>query len=114
MHIVSENLGTLTGNDGTELQVQETFKTKHPVLYDALYIVGGKAKDQEKFNQYLMEFYYDTYKFFKPIGIAQNGENYLDVSKGENPLGVVYAEASSDFAEEFEKAIAQKRFWDRK
>lgn len=114
VHIVSENLGTLTGNDGTELQVQETFKTKHPVLYDALYIVGGKAKDQEKFNQYLMEFYYDTYKFFKPIGIAQNGENYLDVSKGENPLGVVYAEASSDFAEEFEKAIAQKRFWDRK
>lgn len=114
VHIVSENLGTLTGNDGTELQVQETFKTKHPVLYDALYIVGGKAKDQEKFNQYLMEFYYDTYKFFKPIGIAQDGEIQLEVSKGENPLGVVYAKASSDFAEEFVQAIAKKRFWNRK
>ncbi len=114
VHIVSENLGTLTGQDGTELQVQETFKTKHPVLYDALYIVGGEAKDQEKFNQYLMEFYYDTYKFFKPIGITQNGKKYLEISKGENPLGVVYAASATDFPEEFVEAVAQKRFWDRK
>ncbi len=114
VHIVSANLGTLTGDDGTELEVQETFKMKDPVLYDAFYIVGGKAQDQEKFNQYLTEFYTAAYKFFKPIGMASTAENYMTVPKGENPTGVVFAKDNAEFSSDFLEAVTQTRFWDRK
>ncbi|QQP70522.1 catalase [Carnobacterium sp. CS13] len=114
VHIISENLGTLTGNDGTQLEVQETFKTKHPVLYDAFYIVGGSAENQEEFNQYLMEFYYEAYKHYKPIGIAENGDSYIEIPKQKNPLGVVFAANNPEFGNQFIDAITQTRFWDRK
>ena len=114
IHIVSENLGTLTGDDGTQIKVDETFKTKHPVLYDAFYIVGGKAKDQEKFNLYLMEFYSEAYKYFKPIGIATSKNSFMKIPEGENPLGVVFSENNDDFTAQFIEAIKQMHFWDRK
>src|SRR5690606_6310923 len=38
--IISERLGTVTGNDGTRLKVDETFLTTSPYLVDALYVVG--------------------------------------------------------------------------
>ncbi|MDN6625780.1 MAG: catalase [Pisciglobus halotolerans] len=114
VYIVSENLGTLTGNDGTQLEVQETFTTKNPVLYDALYIVGGSAKNQDVFDQYLMEFYYEAYKHYKPIGIAENGDSSIELPKQKNPLGVIFAADNPDFNSQFIDAITQKRFWDRK
>ncbi|HZK01953.1 MAG TPA: catalase, partial [Anaerovoracaceae bacterium] len=113
VEIVSHRLGTLTGDDGTQLKVDETFLTKYPVLFDSIYIVGGKAENQEQFDQNLMEFYYEAYKHFKPIGVATTGERYVKKSPDNNLDGVVFAKGNSDFANEFVKAIAKQRFWDR-
>src|SRR5699024_7672823 len=73
--IVSQKLGIVTGDDGTQLEVDETFTSKFPVLYDSFYIVGGKSDKQKEFEQSIMEFYYDGYKHYKPIGIASTGKS---------------------------------------
>ncbi|MHA6252621.1 hypothetical protein [Oceanobacillus sp. CAU 1775] len=53
------------------------------------------------------------YKFFKPIGIATTGEHYLKSKKKENLIGVVFANDSKDFGDEFAVAVGKARFWDR-
>lgn len=112
--IVSEQLGIVTGADGTKLEVDETFLTKQsPALYDALYVVGGKADHQEKFTQDIQEFVYGAYKNYKPIGIATTGEAYIQTSKNNNLAGVVFSKNNPNFGKEFVRAVAQQRFWDR-
>ncbi|MDD3999341.1 MAG: catalase [Bacilli bacterium] len=112
--ILSNNLGVVTGDDGTKLEVNKTFLTRNPALYDSIYIVGGSVENQERFNQYVLEYYYDLYKYYKPIGVATTGQHYIKKSTNNNYLGVVFAENNPDFGAEFLKAIAQQRFWNRK
>ncbi|HLR20790.1 MAG TPA: catalase [Tissierellaceae bacterium] len=112
--IVSQKLGIVTGDDGTQLEVDETFTSKFPVLYDSFYIVGGKSDKQKEFEQSIMEFYYDGYKHYKPIGIASTGKSLIDKMENDNPEGVVHADNNDNFEDEFVAAIAQKRFWNRK
>lgn len=111
--IISEKLGTITGDDGTELTVDETFKTKYPVLYDSYYIVGGSADNQAHFNQNIIEFYESAYKYYKPIGIATTGQSYIKLSQNNNFEGVIFATNNPNFESEFISAIAQQRFWNR-
>ncbi len=112
--IVSEKLGTLIGDDGTKLQVDETFLTKDPALYDSVYIVGGKADNQDDFNQNLMKYFNDSYKYYKPIGVASTAQHCVKRPHDRNLDGVVFAANNPNFEEEFVCAIAQQRFWNRK
>ena len=48
--IVGEKLGTVRGEDGLNVVVNATFLTTDPVLFDSLYVVGGTAGNQKKFN----------------------------------------------------------------
>ncbi|UJL47729.1 catalase [Virgibacillus sp. NKC19-16] len=112
--IVSDQLGTVTGADGTNLKVEATFLTMSPYLYDALYVVGGSSKNEERFSQDIMTYVSQAYKHYKPIGVATTGEPYIQKSSKNNFAGVVFADNNSDFGEDFVSAIAQQRFWDRK
>jgi len=113
IEIVSEKLGTVTGSDGTTLKVHQTFLTSSPYLYDTLYVVGGKASMQGKFNQDVMYFVQVAYANYKPIGIASTGQSYLLSSDENNLAGVVFANNSSNFSKDFVNAIAHQRFWNR-
>ncbi len=110
--IVSERLGTVTG-DGTKLPVDATFLTTYPVLYDSIYIVGGRAENQTGFDQSIMEFFYETYKHLKPIGVATTADAFVEKSPGHNFEGVVFAKNNPNFARQFVSAIAKQRFWNR-
>lgn len=112
--IISQKLGTVRGNDGSQIEVKETFKTKYPVLYDSIYVVGGRTENQKQFNQNIMEFIYETYKYYKPIGLATTGECYMNKSNNNNLEGIVFARNNPKFIGEFISAIAKKRFWNRK
>lgn len=114
VEIVSQKLGTASGDDGTQLEVDGTFKNKYSVEYDSLYIVGGRAENQMKFNQDIMEFFYDAYKHLKPIGIATTGRQYIKESSNNNFDGVVFATNNPNFANDFVSAIAKQRFWNRR
>lgn len=111
--IVSETLGTVTGDDGTKLNVDETFLTTSPYLLDSLYIVGGNHKNQAKFNYEITYFTQVAYKHYKPIGVASTGTSFMQATDGNNLAGVVFFDDNPNFGEEFVTAVAQQRFWNR-
>lgn len=108
--VISDELGMVTGSDGTQIEVDATFLTKHPVLYDSLYVVGGTAADQSKFEADMKEFITMTYKHYKPIGVAAGAEKHI---REDNLEGVVFAENNDNFAQDFVTAISKHRFWNR-
>lgn len=112
--IVSETLGAVTGADGTTLDVDETFLTTSPYLLDALYVVGGTFKNQEKLHQDMMNYVQNAYTHYKPIGVASSGRSFIQTIDENNLAGVVFANNDPNFGEEFVSAIAEQRFWNRK
>lgn len=112
--IVSENLGTVTGDDGTKIDVDKIFTSTYSVLYDSIYVVGGSTENQVKFNQNIRDFIHDAYKHYKPIGVATTGQSYIKKSEQNNLAGVVFAANNPNFGKDFVAAVAQQRFWDRK
>lgn len=112
--IVSENLGTVIGDDGTKINVDKIFTSTYPVLFDSIYVVGGNTKNQEKFNQSVMHFINEQYKHYKPIGIATTAQSYIQPSDKNNLDGVVFASNNPNFGNDFVEAIAKQRFWNRK
>lgn len=111
--IISEKLGTVTGADGTKVQVTKTFITTSPYLVDSIYVVGGNTGYQEKFEQDVLDWVHNAYKHFKPIGIASTGQLFIQTSERNNLAGVVFAANNPNFSNDFVTAIAQQRFWDR-
>lgn len=111
--MIGEKLGPVTCSKGTEFEVDKSFLTVHPVLYDAIYVVGGSAQNQLLFDQHVSDFVRMQYMHMKPIGVAAGGVQYLLNTEENNMDGVVVAEENEDFANQFINAIAQKRFWDR-
>jgi len=111
--LIGEKLGYITASDGNQLKIEETIKTKLPVLYDGIYIVGGNAVNQGEFNKKIMEFYDEAFKHYKPIGISSMGESFVNLPQNNNSSGIVCALNNNKFADDFTAAITQKRFWDR-
>jgi catalase len=110
---IGEKLGPVTGDSGSRVEINETFKTKFPVLYDALYIVGGYAGNQAEFNQQIMIFYDTAFRHYKPVGIATTVQEYIDQLQDNNTPGIIFARNNPNFGDDFMAAITQKRFWDR-
>ena len=111
--MIGENLGPVTCSKGNAFEIDKAFLTTHPVLYDAIYVVGGNAQNQMLFDQHISDFVRMQYMHMKPIGVAASGVQYLLNTEDNNMDGVVVAEENGDFANQFINAIAQKRFWDR-
>lgn len=111
--IVGEKIGTVRGSDGLNVIVNETFLTMDPVLFDSLYVVGGTAENQAKFNSNIQYFINESFKHYKPIGFASTGVPFFEISNAKVGPGIVFATDNPEFDNEFVKAIAQQRFWDR-
>lgn len=111
--IVGERLGLVRGADGLKVMTNATFLTTDPVLFDALYVVGGTADNQAKFNYDIEYFIDEAFKHFKPIGFATTGLPFFEASDAKAGPGIVFASDNPNFDQEFVKAIAQQRFWDR-
>ena len=113
IEIISDSLGTVTGESGMEIKVNKTFLTISPHMVDSVYVVGGSAKNQMKFDKEVMKFITEAYTHFKPIGVATDAEKLVQAPEGSNMKGVVLAKNKSNFGKEFVSAVAQQRFWDR-
>lgn len=112
--IVSEKLGTVTGDDGTTINVDDIFTSSNPVLYDSIYVVGGHSDNEAKFEQDITHYIREQYRHYKPIGVATSAKSFFKPSDMNALPGVVFASNNSNFSEEFVTAIAKQRFWDRK
>ena len=87
--------------------------TTDPVLYDSIYVVGGTADNQVKFNQQITNFINEAFQHYKPIGIATTGMSIFIASNAKEGPGIVFATGNHEFGKTFVDAIAQQRFWNR-
>lgn len=110
--IIGEKYGQQKGNDGKLFEVNHTFLTAESVLFDAVYVVGGEEVSK-KFRSDANYFMHEAFSHFKPIGATQVGVKWLKEESLSGQSGVVTADDPKKFAEEFSKAIAAHRHWDR-
>ncbi|WP_280771753.1 catalase [Salipaludibacillus daqingensis] len=108
--LLSDKLGKVNGNDGTELEVNHTFLTADSVLFDAVYAVSG-SEQPTSFQKKATYFIDEAFSHFKPIGATHEGK-MLFKDNMENSPGVIYDDGKG-FAERFIEAISAHRHWDR-
>ncbi|MHA6259803.1 catalase [Sporosarcina sp. CAU 1771] len=111
--IVGERLGTIRSTDNYQVVVNETFLTTDPVLFDSLYVVGGKSSNPMKFSRDITYYINEAFKHYKPIGFATSGMQYLEKSQAEEGPGIILTKNDANFGTQMVNAIAQQRFWNR-
>jgi catalase len=128
--IVSKFHGMIPGQSGETMETDKSHVTTASVLYDAIFIAGGKKSVEAMMKQGdVIHFINEAYKHGKPI--AASGEAVRLFRKATIPganlagdddkqvvshMGVVTAsspESLDDFVDQFHKAILQHRHWDR-
>jgi len=120
--IVAPALGTIAGAGGTKVPVDFSLLTAGSVLFDAVYVAGGKnsagtlAADADAIH-----FVNEAYKHCKAIAATGAGRDMLQESavatalkKNDDPAVVIGSDQqASRVAKAFIAAIAQHRNWDR-
>lgn len=120
--VVATHLGTIVSSKGNIIKVDESLLTTSSVLFDAVYVAGGK----ESIDAFLkapesLEFLNQAYKHFKPICINNEGIELYNASDACQKLNdknddAKLAEAGiliNKNSEEFINAVAKHRFWNR-
>lgn len=92
-------------------EVNDTFLTGSPLLYDGLLLIGREMDDH--FLNKASSFVVESYNHFKPIGSFQNGSSIIQFLNVEGKHGVLIEQDSTRLANEFIKAMTKQRFWDR-
>ncbi|WP_033543971.1 catalase [Planococcus sp. CAU13] len=110
--IISEMQGLLIGADGTEKKVDHTFTTTDPVLYDAIYAIGGKVINR-KFAKEGARYIAEAFDHYKPIGATHEGVKWLRNSPMSKQPGVIIGEDLEQFTDDFLAAIREHRHWER-
>jgi catalase len=124
--IIAPRLGTLKGKDGEEMMINFSFLATSSVLFDAVYVPGGEASIAAlTAERDAVEFVTEAYRHCKPIAATGEGLDLLREcpgvlpespgGKGAKSEGVVTSReaATPGMIDEFKKAIAAHRFWDR-
>jgi catalase len=115
--VVSHTLSPLKSEDGKELKVDHTFLTSDSVLFDAIYVAGGKkCCDLLLQKKESIKFLKEGFIHFKAIGAAYEAAEILEAAGIGNGPGVVVAEDAQKqtiFTDAFIGAAAEHRHWDR-
>ena len=126
VHVIAPKLGEITASDNSKIPVEESFLTGASVLYDAVYVPGGKnsvATLEAEANA--VHFLNEAFKHCKAIAAHADAIQVLEATYFFDKLpdefseetvleeGVIVEKDLSDLAEKFIKAIAQHRFWER-
>ncbi|REL37987.1 catalase [Rhodohalobacter sp. SW132] len=126
--IISER-GDPIQNGKDEVEVDMTFITTGSIMFDAVFIPGGKESVEAlKENGNAVHFVNEAYKHCKPIAAVAEGVSFLKVCRlpgvtlpgpgsdeVTNVKGIVAGNSDNleSFTKEFIRAIAQHRHWDR-
>lgn len=129
--IVCSKQGMVTADDGRQLEAPQDYRTAASVLYDAVYVPGGKKqKTTQEAMIEVKQFLTEMFLHCKPIGAAGEGVDLLGMIKPVNAVaqptgfgdaltnqyGVVTANPVGDinaYCKEFVNAIAAHRHWGR-
>ena len=128
--IISKYRGMLKSSSGEKLEVDKNYLTAASVMYDAVYVPGGKGSiDTLKMQGDAIHFVNETFRHCKPLGATGEGIELFKVAnlpdikfagrestdKVVSDKGVVTVMKgdSSSFNDSFIVAIAKHRHWDR-
>lgn len=140
--VVAPRIGRIETGDGAELEAEESFATTASVLFDAVYVPGGKQSVETLAGKGdAVHFVREAFKHCKPVAATGEAVDLLTGLPGlslaaadgkvKSELGVVTArvintsladkDAASiadgadwnEVAKAFIQAIVQHRFWDR-
>lgn len=129
--VISKSLGSLKSVDGSDVAVDMNFISTASVVFDAVYVPGGKESVEAlKTNGEALHFINEAFKHCKPLGATGEGfdllmasnipglENLAKAGAGVvSDRGIVLARQTADldaFAKQFSQAVAQHRHWNRK
>lgn len=131
MDIVARTLGTVLSLDNKEITVDKSQFTVDSVIYDAVFVPGGAASIATlKAYRSVLAFLQDAFQHCKAIGASGEGVDLLKAAhldgvelsdampaaKAVVSKGVVTTRSDANlgsFEEDFVKAIAQHRHWER-
>jgi catalase len=126
VEVIAPKLGELKAADGTKIPVDQSFLTAASVLYDAVYVPGGKKSVAAlALEANAVHFLNEAFKHCKAIAADEDAGEVLDATyfskklpkapaKGnEAEEGVIIGGDAATLAGKFIKAIAQHRFWER-
>ena len=125
--IVSPRAGVVTAEDGTELQVDYRLRTVGSVLFDALYVPGGKKSIAALLKEAPAAlFVNETYMHLKAIAATGEGIAFIKsaLQRGGLPAdlpeevldaanGVVVGDDGTKVMKKFVEAMQKHRVWDR-
>jgi catalase len=129
--LISKLLGTISSADQRTLPVDKTLLTAGSIMYDAVYVPGGRASVEALLREGdAVHFVMEAYKHAKAIAATGEGVQLLTAAglagpasngarqrkAGLDQAGIVSAErptALDDVAKRFVEAIGQHRFFSR-
>jgi catalase len=122
VEIIALRLGHVGPGKGAAIKVDKTLMTVSSVLYDALYIPGGaKAVSMLMQKQEAIEFISQAYKHCKAVAFEPDADPLIqqtpigeDLKEKKALPGIIFSSGGKkDLSNDFIKAIAQHRFWER-
>jgi catalase len=121
VEIISPKLGEISTEKGAALKVDKTLRSVSSVLYDAVFVPGGKQSIAALMNEAdAIHFINQAYKHCKAIAADMDAEPLIGITNIAEPLGAgkdlpgfIYPKQNKPLPSLFIKAIAQHRFWQR-
>jgi catalase len=118
--IIAPKLGVIKSKGEKYVPVDESFLIATSVVYDAVYLPGGKCAEALKTNADAIHFILEAYKHCKAIAAGGEGVGLLKQCLGikDDPIaktqesgiaGILFSNNPKDFI----SAIGQHRFWER-
>ena len=118
--IIAPHLGVVKTNDGSEVRVDQSFLIAASVLFDAVYIPGGKNTGFLSSKPEVIEFINEAFKHCKVIGANDSAifteTNVKSVLNGDEDVEGIVLDANKedgDFTKSFIAAMGEHRFWNR-
>jgi catalase len=116
--IIASRHGSIKTAGGAEIKVDETWLTTSSVLFDAVYIPGGKTSiDALAEEMDAIHFVNEAFKHCKAIAGVGEGVEFIKsqtyAGKDETDKAVIFGGTAKETAKPFVAAIAQHRNWER-
>lgn len=117
--VVAPHLGYLKTDKGELVKIHFSLLTASSVLFDAVYVPGGaKSIEGLKMDPASLEFIFEAFKHCKTIGASDEGVEMFDLLEltDRKDGGVLLANGNrkkANFYNEFVKAMAKHRHWNR-
>ncbi len=108
--VIAPKLATIKDNGGNAVNVDEPFYAATSVVYDAVFVAGGKFGDAEADA---VLFINEAFLHCKAIGASSDGVDFVKQETFVGQAGEDKAVVLSDNIKAFIQAVAQHRNWER-